>query len=136
MHPLQFETEARGTRNEPGLGDISSGLAELDGEGNGFAILRRSPTDYIQAAGNAKRGLTVEYHDPATDGHFTAGDPIALRDAVELFHDFRLNGTKWRSAVEWKPMDLSTATRKGCAGMIAIGAAVVAAAGGGAAMAF
>jgi hypothetical protein len=116
---LQLESESGGTISDPTNGDISQALSQLDGEGNNFAILKRSDTDYIQAAGNAKQELTVEYHDPATDDHFSAGGAVPLRTAVELFQDFRLNGTKWKSMVPWRGMEIASSGKRGCAAMIA-----------------
>lgn len=112
---MKLETETRGTISAPTLGDVAQAVRSLDRSGNGFLILARSPTDYIQARLDEDDNVFhIEYHDPATDEHLAAEAPQPAARLIELLQDYRLGGARFRSELQWRSTP-PAGTRKGCA---------------------
>lgn len=111
---MKLETESGGTTSDPGHDDIAKALRGLNSDGNSYAILSRSPTDYVQALIEPAGAFSIEYHDPVSDEHFRCAGPLSLERVTEAFQAFRAGGADWKQGLSFTAHALRG--RRGCGG--------------------
>jgi len=94
---------------DPSDDELREGLAALDveGDGEGFAILARSDLTYVQVSGDQSIGFYMEYQEGGTDRHFRAvREDFSLDEVVATFADYRDGGLEWWRGKDWEQISL------------------------------
>jgi hypothetical protein len=111
---MNLETEHGGRIQNPSIQQVMQALQDLNPDGNSFAILSRSETDYIQTSVSSERGFVLEYREEEPGGHFRADDPsIGLPEIQEAFLAWSRGGTDWRTSFSWAPLEKPLASSSG-----------------------
>jgi hypothetical protein len=132
--------------DDPTASEVAEAIASLDGEHVTLAILRHDAQTYAQVSGGGLGGFEVEYQDGSVHRHFAAAEPPTISQVTRMFQAFADGDPSFRSACQWKPMELPTDAetgqweprpqptmrttirpRGGCAGVIVVAAATAAA---------
>ena len=98
---------------DPSPAEIDQALRTLNrSEDNSFAILEQADLTYLQVAQeddpdqDAPR-LVLEYQDGSMDRHYQAvADSLSLMTVIEIFQAYAGGDEKWRSRVQWEPMQV------------------------------
>ena len=101
---MQLILEDGSTWHFPNPSAIRNALAQVDGTNNGFLILDRAESHFMQAAGAADTGFVVEYRAGDSDHHYEAGDGVSFEVAAALFESYAAGTDAWLTAVEWRKM--------------------------------
>jgi len=84
---------------------IRAALEELDvqRDGEGFAILARSPRTYVQVSGDAARGFDLEYQVDSVRQHYRARrTDYALDEVVAVLAAYRDGAERWDEVGEFE----------------------------------
>ena len=84
---------------------IRAALEELDvqRDGEGFAILARSPMTYVQVSGDAARGFDLEYQVDSVREHYRARrTDYALDEVVAVLAAYRDGAERWDEVGEFE----------------------------------
>jgi len=105
---MKLEVEGGLARKDPSPEDISHALSSLDGKGKSFAILERNQLTYIQAAGSATEGFSLEYQSGSLKEHYCCPNNLSLEEAIKIFQVYALNENGWQKLCDWEPASIST----------------------------
>lgn len=114
---MRIESEDGTSIESPTEADIERIIDSLGGEGNVFAILTARPMTYMQTAVLDDR-FQLEYQEDDTEHHYEASEPPTKEAVVATMQQYALGDDRWKSAHEWKHLDLSGHARSGCAGAL------------------
>lgn len=93
-----------GVVDGPTWDDVRAIVEHLAKGDAGFVVLSRGQAEFIQAA-PIRGGLTVEHHEPASDGHFALADGAAdVETAVSLFRAWYDDPASIGAHAEWEPV--------------------------------
>lgn len=102
------------TFQNPDAETIERALHTLDGDNNNYAILSRDEDTYIQMCGDPQDGYVVEYQEGSTDAHFqSVRDDLPIDEVRRAFEAYARGDEAWRKMFEWKPLLISTPSRRG-----------------------
>ena len=114
---MELQMENGTVYENPGAQTIEQALKTLDEE-NSFAIRARSDLTYMQVSRVDENSYHLEHQDGAVEKHYEAGADVTLQRLTDAFKSYAADGPEWRTQFDWKPMDLSTSGRSGCAGVV------------------
>lgn len=122
---MKLETAAGSAIDSPSPSEIEHMLGSLDA-GNNFAILGPNPDTYLQVL-YSDEGFVLEYQVGDTDHHFQSLGNPSRDEVIAAFQRYAVGDDAWKSACEWKQIDLSAEKKGGCAGAVLL---LIAVAGG------
>lgn len=85
--------------------EIRSALEELDLErdGEGFAILERDSTTYVQVSGDQRIGFDMEYRQGSAKEHYRAVRvDFSIDEVVRAFGEYRDGVIHWNIYGRWE----------------------------------
>jgi len=118
---MKLETENAGSVRDPSEADIVNKLSKLDG----YAILSQDELTYIQTSGTLAEGFVLEYQEGDAAKHFAVRERLSMEQVTAAFIAYAKNEPTWRTAFPWEKQDLGG--KAGCLGVLAVGAATLAA---------
>ena len=95
--------------HDPSPEVIAAVIEGLPAGGDSFAILASDADEltFIQAIGSPAEGFALEYQDGSLDRHFEcASQDLTAEHVVLAFRSYQRGETVWRTAFEWRPMEL------------------------------
>ena len=102
---MRLEIDGEPTANNPTATEIRKVLKRLDPAGPAWAVLDIRSDYYIQTRALGDGDLVVEYREGGADQHYKA---FGSREAVaDAFVDYLGSGNRWRTAFEWRRVDLT-----------------------------
>lgn len=92
----------------PSETDIRSSVASLTPAGNGFLVLEKSPSVYMQAAVCDDGWFDVEYRAGSITEHYEGSHRIDDRLLNELLISFLDGSDRWQERINWKKLVLQS----------------------------
>lgn len=118
---MRLEIDGEPPVNSPTAGDVHDALLRLNTRGPQWAVLdirshyyvqanvialdTRSH-HYIQACVRDDEEFIVEYREGGADRHYQAGGPQHCETVIGVFLDYLASGNRWRTAFEWRRLEL------------------------------
>ncbi|MFT5499111.1 MAG: hypothetical protein ACI9TH_004526 [Kiritimatiellia bacterium] len=105
---MKLITDGHRNVSDPGAEDIRIALGKMEPGNDGFLILEKNAWHYIQCAGDASVGFSLEYQEGSLEQHYQVeGRKLDTETVLNIFTSYAARETAWRSAVPWTKMDLS-----------------------------
>jgi hypothetical protein len=102
---VRLEIDGEPTADNPTAAIIRDTLGRLSSSGPAWAVLDIRPDYYIQTRVFDDGAYAVEYREGGADRHYRA---FGSREAVvSAFIDYLGSGSRWRTAFEWRRVDLT-----------------------------
>jgi len=117
---MKIEFEHGTTIEKPTKAELVEELAEVGGERGAFAILSRSPQEYMQTYESFAEGkFMIEYREEGRQ--YKVVDPLSRKEMVDTFQDYARERSDYKERHRWKELDLDSSTREnGCFGSAAL----------------
>lgn len=101
---MELTLESGPAREVRTRAELERALADVGGEGNGFAVLGKAPEVYLQTAAIGPARFVVEYRDGSEASHFRSKRTDLSHDEVVALFGYYLDGSsEWRDSLEWTP---------------------------------
>jgi hypothetical protein len=101
LGPMRLTTEAGADLEVTSRADLERALAGLGREGNGFAVLQRSASLFMQASANRPDAFVVEYRDGARLFRSERKD-LSMSDVLALLGSYLESGEAPRDGIGWR----------------------------------
>ena len=103
---MRLEIDGEPTVSDPIGNDIRDTLLRLNLSGPLWAVLDIKSNYYIQARIVEDEQLIIEYREGGPDRHYKADAPQPREAVIDAFLDYLASGNLWRTAFEWRRLDL------------------------------
>lgn len=103
---MRLEVEFEPPRDRPDAEEVHRVLRRLSVSGPKFAVLDTGPNHYIQAYAVQDGLFDVEYREGGPERHYGSGLPQPRDVVVDAFLSYLRQDDHWRTALEWRRMDL------------------------------
>lgn len=111
---MKLEAGAGPPIDDPSAQEIDDGLANLDDERGGFAVLSRDKQTYLQASGRPSKGFALEYRDGDPDAHYQSRTAeVSLSRTQQIFQAYAGEEDDWDAGVDWEEVDVQRTPGEG-----------------------
>jgi hypothetical protein len=104
---VRLEIDGESAVDNPLADDVRDTLVRLNPSGPRWTVLDIRSNYYIQARAVEDERLIVEYREGGPDRHYKAAGPQPREAVVEAFLDYLASGNHWRTAFEWRRLELA-----------------------------
>lgn len=104
---MRLEIEGEPAVNGPTGADVRDTLSRLNPSGPRWVVLDIRSNYYLQARVVEDEQFIVEYREGGADRHYRAGGPQSREAVIDAFLDYLTSGNRWRTAFEWRRLELA-----------------------------